>query len=214
MTDKLFNFANMPRSAIVPALVNDIVPLLADAIHDAAAEIAERECGNAATIFDVERIAGELLYSLADLLTLSPISLRGVRDLLRFHQLDGIHAAAYFDYDYTPPLELARESDHHAEGEDDDYETEEAIRPATGAHQPARDRGVIQFADVHAAAKALNLPLEQFGAAGERQKCANPDCNEWFTPVQKKQHFHSSDCRNSYWNKHRIRKSRGKVVAQ
>lgn len=210
MTDRAFNFPSTQRADVAPALVSDIVPVLADAIHEAATVIAERECGERTSIFDVERIAGDLLYALADLLTLSPIPMRGVRDLLRWHQLDEAHAAAYFECDYTPALAVVnggeRDHDHRAEGEADEYETEEAVKPTTGAtvaRSGGRDRGVVQFADVTAAARTLGVDVAQLGGAGERQKCGDPDCKKTFIPNRANQKFHSEDCRKHYWNTHR-----------
>lgn len=109
---KQFNFPAAPRAIIAPAVVECIVPALADLIFETADALAEQECGESTTVFDVERMAGDLLHSLADLLTLSPVPLRGVRDLLRFHQLDEVHAAAYFGIDVALPLELADEDTH------------------------------------------------------------------------------------------------------
>ena len=83
---KQFNFPAAPRAIIAPAVVECIVPALADLIFETADALAEQECGESTTVFDVERMAGDLLHALADLLTLSPVPLRGVRDLLRFHQ--------------------------------------------------------------------------------------------------------------------------------
>jgi hypothetical protein len=212
MTDRAFNFPSTQRADVAPALVSDIVPTLADAIHEAATGIAERECGERTSIFDVERVASDLLYALADLLTLAPVPLRGVRDLLRWHQLDAAHAAAYFECDYTPALAVVTDGehgrDHRAEGEADEYETEEAVTPTTGAtvaRSGGRDRGVVQFPDAAAAARALGLPADVLGGAGDRQPCGNPDCKETFIPIRQNQKFHSSDCRNAYHNKRRER---------
>lgn len=162
---KTFNFPSMTRDAIAPAVVEEIVPALADAIHEAAAGIAQRDCGDSATIFDVERIAGDLLYALADLLLLSPVPLRGVRDLLRFHQLDEVHAAAYFGIDVALPLLVTRDD------ADEDDEQPATLYMNAGDYAP-KSSNTVQFNDVASAARVLGLSPAQIAELEGGPLCA------------------------------------------
>lgn len=164
---KTFNFPSMARSSVAPAVTESIVPALADIIHETAVEIADAECGENASIFDVERIAGDLLYALADLLLLSPVPLRGVRDLLRFHQLDEVHAAAYFGIDVTLPLTLA---DDENEPQDAEF-VRRRTELAPTVYTPTSSK-TVRFSDVASAARALNLSPDQMAELEGVELCA------------------------------------------
>lgn len=158
---KTFNFPSLARNAIAPAVTESIVPALADIIHETAVEIAQQECGDSASIFDVERIAGDLLYALADLLLLSPVPLRGVRDLLRFHQLDEVHAAAYFGIDVTLPLLVT------VDDLPDEDEQPATLYMNAGEYAPTSSN-TVRFSDVASAARALNLSPDQVAQLAEQ----------------------------------------------
>lgn len=187
------NFPHFTRDQVAPALFDNVLPRLAEMMHETAVMLATDECGGEPDAFTVERMGAALLYALTDFCSLSAVPGHTVHDVLRWHQLhDPAYAAAYFKLDSALTYQLAGRFTPAAITPADAAEVAEAIADVLGKPAPAEGKETKR---------------------NKRRTCAREKCKKSFTPARKHQRYCSDACRHAQNSANARRRNRGTSAA-